>query len=143
MALGNENVKMALNSLRTNKLRAFLTMLSIVVGVFSIIGAMTALGILTTGISNSLSQLGSETFTLKKMPTIQNGGADWMKYMHRKTITFDQIRFVRSFTKLPVAVSAENTIAPLTVSYKNQKSDPQFNLVGSDDYFASNHNYLI
>src|SRR5438477_4843444 len=104
MSLSTENVKMALASLRTNKLRAFLTMLSIVVGVFSIIGAMTALGILTTGISDSLSQLGSETFTVKKMPTIQVGGASWMKYMHRKNISYDQIKFVRSFTKLPIAV---------------------------------------
>src|SRR5438105_15407943 len=101
MSISTENVKMALNSLRSNKLRAFLTMLSIVVGVFSIIGAMTALGILTNGISNSLSQLGSETFTIKKMPTIQVGGAAWMKYIHRKNIMFDQIKLVRSFTKLP------------------------------------------
>ncbi len=143
MALTTENIKMALASLRVNKLRAFLTMLSIVVGVFSIIGAMTALGILTNGISNSLSQLGSETFTVKKFPTIQMGGASWMKYLHRKTITYDQIKFVRSFTKLPSAVSAENTLAPLTIAFKNQKSDPQFNLTGSDDYFAINHNYTV
>jgi putative ABC transport system permease protein len=143
MSLLRENIRMALSSLRSNKLRAFLTMLSIVVGVFSIIGAMTALGILTTGISNSLSQLGSETFTLKKMPTIQVGGMAWMKYMHRKTITYDQVKFVRSFTKLPLAVSAENTLAPLTIAYKDQKSDPQFNLTGSDDNFALNHNYTI
>src|SRR5689334_20339701 len=128
-----ENVKMALSALRSNKLRAFLTMLSIVVGVFSIIGAMTALGILTSGISDSLSQLGSSTFTIKKFPTIQVGGASWMKYLHRKPITYDQVRFVRTFTKLPLAVSAENTIAPLTISYGNQKSDPQFSLTGSDD----------
>ncbi len=134
---------MALGSLRSNKLRAFLTMLSIVVGVFSIIGAMTALGILTTGISASLSQLGSETFTLKKFPTIQVGGMGWMKYMHRRPITYTEIRFVRSFTKLPIAVSAENTLAPLTIAYKDQKSDPQFNLMGSDDYFAINHNYTV
>ncbi len=143
MALTTENIKMALASLRVNKLRAFLTMLSIVVGVFSIIGAMTALGILTNGISNSLSQLGSETFTVKKFPTIQMGGASWMKYLHRKTIMYDQIKFVRSFTNLPSAVSAENTLAPLTIAFKNQKSDPQFNLTGSDDYFAVNHNYTV
>jgi putative ABC transport system permease protein len=143
MSLLKENIRMALISLRSNKLRAFLTMLSIVVGVFSIIGAMTALGILTTGISDSLSQLGSETFTVKKFPTIQMGGMAWLKYMHRKPIIYDQIRFVRSFTKLPVAVSAENTLAPLTIAYKNQKSDPQFNLTGSDDNFALNHNYTI
>ena len=143
MALTSENIKMALHSLRSNKLRAFLTMLSIVVGIFSIIGSMTALGVLTSGISNSLSQLGSETFTIKKFPTIQMGGMAWLKYLHRKTITYNQIKFVRSITTLPVAVSAENTLAPLTIAYKNQKSDPQFNLIGSDDNFALNHNYTI
>ncbi|MEI8133962.1 MAG: ABC transporter permease [bacterium] len=138
-----ENTRMALSSLRTNKLRAFLTMLSIVVGVFSTIGSMTALGVLTNGISSSLSQLGSVTFTIKQMPTIHTGQAEWMKYMHRRTISFDEIKYVRSFTTLPMAISAENTVAPLTVAYRNQKSDPQFNLTGSDDYFALNHNYTI
>lgn len=142
MQLG-ENIRMALDALRTNKLRAGLTMLSVVVGVFSIIGAMTALGILTSGISNSLSQLGSETFTVQKFPSIQMGGMDWLKYMHRKSITYEQIKFVRNFTTLPLAVSAEHKTAPLTVSYKDEKSDPQFSLMGSDDNFATNHNFVI
>ncbi|HET9136126.1 MAG TPA: ABC transporter permease [Candidatus Kapabacteria bacterium] len=138
-----ENIKMALATLRSNKLRAFLTMLSVVVGILSIIGSMTAIGILTNSVSDQLSQLGNETFTVKKFPSIQVGGMDWLKYIHRKKITYDQIRFVREFTKLPLAVSAENTIAPLTVAYGNEKSDPQFNLLGSDDYFALNHNYSV
>ncbi len=143
MALTTENIKMALSSLRANKLRASLTMLSIVVGIFSIIGSMTALGILTNSVKDNLSQLGNEVFTVKKFPSIQRGGMEWLKYMHRKNITYDQIKFVRDFTKIPVAVSAENTVAPLTVSYGDQISDPQFNLMGSDDFFAVNHNYDI
>ncbi|MBS1904258.1 MAG: ABC transporter permease [Bacteroidetes bacterium] len=143
MNLLGENIKMALSSLRSNKLRATLTMLSIVVGILSIIGSMTALGILTNGVKSELSQLGSETFTIKKFPSIQTGGMDWLKYVHRKKITYDQVKFVRSFTKLPEAISAENTIAPLTISYGNIKSDPQFSLTGSDDNFALNHNFEL
>ena len=142
MQLG-ENIRMALFALRTNKLRAGLTMLSVVVGVFSIIGAMTAIGILTNGISDSLSQLGSETFTVQKFPSIQMGGMDWLKYMHRKSITYEDIKFVRNFTSLPLAVSAEHKMAPLTIAYNNEKSDPQFSLLGSDDNFATNHNYAV
>jgi putative ABC transport system permease protein len=138
-----ENIKMALGALRANKLRAALTMLSIVVGIFSIIGSMTALGILTTGISDSLSQLGNETFTVKKFPSIQMGGADWMKYLNRKAITYEQVVFVRDFTTLPIAVSAEHEIAPLVASYGNEKSDPQFELKGSDENFTTNHNFIV
>jgi putative ABC transport system permease protein len=138
-----ENVRMAFSSLRTNKLRSILTMIGIVVGVFSIIGVMTALGVLQNSINTSLSQLGSETFTIRKFPTIQTGDMDWMKYMHRKEITYEDIKYVREFAQAPMAVSAEHMIAPLIVAYGNEKSDPQFQLQGSDDHFTLNHNYTI
>ncbi len=136
-----ENIRQAFSSLRTNKLRSALTLLGIVVGVFSIIGVMTALGALTNSVDQSLSQLGSETFTVKKFPSMQMGPGDWMKYMRRKKITYEEIRLVRTTATLPLAVSAEHTFAPLTASYKNEKSDPQFSLRGSDDNFAVNHSY--
>ena len=68
-----ENIRQAFESLRSNKLRSALTLLGIVVGVFSIIGVMTALGALTNSVDTSLSQLGAETFTVKKWPSIQLG----------------------------------------------------------------------
>lgn len=142
MQLG-DNIKMAFSSLRTNKLRSALTMLGVVVGVFSIIGVMTALGVLNNSINASLSQLGSETFTVKKFPSIQMGPGDWAKYMHRKAITYEQIKSVRDVAVLPLSVSAEHMIAPLVVAFGNEKSDPQFQLYGSDDLYAMNHNYSI
>jgi putative ABC transport system permease protein len=140
MQLG-ENVRQAFSSIRGNKLRSALTLLGIVVGVFSIIGVMTALGALTNSVDASLSQLGSETFTIKKFPSLQRGPADWMKYLKRKQITYEQIRTVREMTSLPLAVSAEHTFVPITVAYGNEKSDPQYSLRGSDDNFAINHSY--
>src|SRR4051812_38543531 len=138
-----ENVRQAFQSIRTNKLRSSLTLLGIVVGVFSIIGVMTALGALTNSIDQSLSQLGSETFTIKKWPSIQLGGNDWVKYMRRKQITYEQIKFVRQNAQLPLAVSAEHVFTPISASFGNEKSDPQFALRGSDDNFAINHSYDV
>lgn len=138
-----ENIRMAFTSLRTNKLRSALTLLGIVVGVFSIIGVMTAIGILNNSINSSLSQLGSSTFTVKKFPSIQTGPGDWAKYMKRKPILYDQVKFVRSFATLPEAVSAEHQTAPLTVAYGNDKSDPQYFMFGSDENYALNHNFEL
>jgi putative ABC transport system permease protein len=134
-----ENIRQAFASLRSNKLRSALTLLGIVVGVFSIIGVMTALGALTNSVDNSLSQLGAQTFTVKKWPSIQIGGSDWRKYARRKPITYEQIKFVRQTAELPLAISAENMYAPLTVAYGNEKSDPQFQLWGSDENYSINH----
>jgi len=142
MQLG-ENIRMAFTSLKTNKLRSFFTLLGIIIGVFSIIGVMTAIGILNNSINTSLSQLGSSTFTVKKFPSIHTGAGEWIKYARRKPVSLEQIQYVRSFTTLPIAVSAEHNTAPLTVSYGNTKSDPQYFLFGSDENYALNHNFTI
>src|ERR1019366_9073590 len=133
-----ENIRQAFDSLRANKLRSALTLLGIVVGVFSIIGVMTALGALTNSVDNSLSQLGAETVTVKKWPSIQPGNSGWNKYMKRKPITYEQIKFVRQSAELPLAISAENMYALLTVAFGNEKSDPQFQLYGSDENYSVN-----
>ena len=65
---------------------------------------------------------------------------DWKKYLRRKQITYEQIKFVRQNTTLPLAISAENMYAPLTVAFGNEKSDPQFQLWGSDENYGINHN---
>ncbi len=139
----SENIKQAFHSIRGNKLRSGLTLLGIVVGVFSIIGVMTALGALTNSIDQSLSQLGSTTFTLKKWPSMHMGGNDWMKYRRRKPILYEQIRTVRANTRLPETVSAENTYTPVIASFGSEKSDPSYSIIGSDESFAINHSFDI
>ena len=54
-----ETLRMALSSLGVNKLRSFLTMLGITIGVFSVIGVMTAVSALRNSIETGLSLLGS------------------------------------------------------------------------------------
>ena len=85
-----EVIKIAFNTIRSNKLRAFLTLSGIVIGVFSIIAIMTALNALQAGIESGLSQLGSNTFQVQKFPAIQFGGPMSGKYRNRPDITYEQ-----------------------------------------------------
>ena len=61
-----ESLFMALGALKTNKLRSALTLLGIAVGVFSIIGVMTAMGVLLNSIEGGMSWLGANTFQVQK-----------------------------------------------------------------------------
>lgn len=86
-----QSIKLALSTLRTNKLRASLTLSGIVIGVFSIIAIMTLLNALQAGIEGGLSALGSNTFQVQKMPALQIGGPGGnRKYRNRPDITYDQ-----------------------------------------------------
>src|SRR5438132_6021003 len=85
-----ETLRMALNALRTNKLRSALTMLGVAIGVFSVIGVMTALSVIQVSIENGLSFLGSNIFQFAKYPVINAGGNEEVKYANRRNVSLAQ-----------------------------------------------------
>jgi len=86
----NETARIALTALRANKLRSVLTMLGVAIGVFSVIGVMTALSVIATSIENGLSFLGSNLFQFAKYPSINTGGDPEVKFANRHNITLAQ-----------------------------------------------------
>lgn len=59
-----ENIKIACKALFSNKLRALLTMLGIIIGIGSVIAIMTVSESLTTSISNSFQEMGANNITV-------------------------------------------------------------------------------
>src|SRR5438094_10339435 len=84
-----EIFRMAFGALRTNKLRSFLTMTGVAIGVFSVIGVMTALSVIQGSIETGLSFLGSNLFQFAKYPVINSRDPE-LKYANRRNITLDQ-----------------------------------------------------
>src|SRR5678815_5118861 len=84
-----ESLRMALNAVAAHKLRSALTLLGVLVGVFSIIVVMTAMRILQNNIESSIAELGVNTFAVQKWPGIYFGGHDgFEKFWRRKPITY-------------------------------------------------------
>ena len=67
----SEIMPMALAALRSNKLRSSLTVLGVAIGVFSVIGVMTALNAIQGSIETGLNFLGSNLFQFAKYPVIE------------------------------------------------------------------------
>ncbi len=59
-----ENIKLAFSALGANKMRAFLTMLGIIIGIGSVIAIMTVSSSLTTSISDSFQEMGANNVTV-------------------------------------------------------------------------------
>jgi len=68
----SEIIRMALGALKTNRLRSALTMLGVTIGVFSVIGVMTALSVISGSIETGLSFLGSNLFQFAKYPVVNS-----------------------------------------------------------------------
>src|SRR4029077_12707479 len=86
-----ESFTMALGALRAHKLRSSLTLLGILVGVFSIIVVMTAMRVMQSNIESLLSQLGSQTFVVQKTPVVLFNRAQGLEKIRRRpNITLQQ-----------------------------------------------------
>ena len=87
----SEIIRLALTALRTNKLRSALTVLGVTIGVFSVIGVMTALSVIQSSIEGGLSFLGSNIFQFAKYPTMSKTDPE-TTYANRRNITLEEAR---------------------------------------------------
>ena len=71
-----ENIRLALSSLRSNKMRALLTMLGIIIGIGSVIAIVTVGESLTGSITDSMSGLGANNLTVALTQKSTDSGFD-------------------------------------------------------------------
>src|SRR5579862_4479371 len=97
-----ESVKMALETLRTNKLRSSLTILGIVIGVTTVITISSVINGLNNRVSDWVSSLGSNVIWVFHMPVI--GVRPTAEMLARKRLTPDDVYAMRT---LPHVVASD------------------------------------
>ncbi|MFN3305704.1 MAG: ABC transporter permease [Candidatus Kapaibacteriota bacterium] len=130
----SESILQALDSIRTNKLRAFLTLLSISMGVFALIAAGTIITSFEKAVLQQLKDIGETTFWIKRTPSIQTGHS-WVKYRKRQPLTYRQWKELKKMTKSTNLISAHSFSAGTKVSAGNLSTDPDVYLTGADNTF--------
>ena len=89
-----DDLRLAVGALQGHKLRAALTLLGIVIGVFTVVSMMA----LTTGLQNSIEKgmggLGADVFQIQKFPNFNFGPMN-PEMMKRKNITLLQTTALR------------------------------------------------
>jgi putative ABC transport system permease protein len=90
-----EAVAIALSSLRANKLRSFLTVLGILIGVASVIAVVSITEGLDRYMSDKVLQLGSRSFSVQKMPDVITDHAQFLEMMKRKNLELADVEAVR------------------------------------------------
>lgn len=127
-----EAIIVSLHSLQVNKLRTTLTILGIVVGIFSIIVIMTIITMLQKSIENGVSQLAQNTFQIQKFPAFRTGGhGEWHKYRNRKDITLDDYYRLEDLMKSRVKyMGAESWQGGKIVKFGNRETNPNISVAG-------------
>ena len=127
----NEILLMSIQSIKGNRLRTFLTMLGIVVGIFSVIVIMTVITMLQNSIQNGVSQLGQNTFQIQKFPAMMNGGHDaWLKYRNRKDLTLDDYNRLTGMLTQAKYIGAEQWRMGQVVKFNGEETNPNIAVAG-------------
>ena len=126
MAAGQtrESVKMALNTLRTNKLRSGLTVLGIVIGVTTVIVISSVIDGLNNRVSEFADSLGTNVFMLTRLPFAI--GRPTTEQLTRKMLTLDDMQALQALPHV-LATDAEAdytkgfTVGGVSAKYEGHK----------------------
>ena len=142
-----EIIRMALGSLGVNKLRSSLTMLGITIGVFSVIGVMTAIGALRQSIETGLSFLGSNIIQVAKRPVgLSDEGPNRRRYDLRRDITLAQAQRFKELMEGwsdVICLKTFNNDDPVQATYLNRKTTPSITFGGTNEHFLTANQYAI
>ena len=90
-----ETIRMALETLRANKLQSGLTVLGVVIGITSIVGVTSLIRGFEQSLRDSINALGPNSIFLSKFSDITlAGGADFAQIMRRPNLTVEDAQAI-------------------------------------------------
>src|SRR6187397_2812781 len=90
-----EAARIAFASLRSNKLRSFLTVLGILIGVSSVIAVVAITEGLDAYIAEKVLELGSQSFSVQKFPDVITSREQFLEMQKRRDLTLADLQAVR------------------------------------------------
>jgi putative ABC transport system permease protein len=120
-----EVFRMAVDSLRSHKLRSFLTVLGIIIGVMTVIGMVSVIQGLNKSFMRELQSVGSDIIAVMKYEPAQMGRAS-EEIRTRKDLTLDDAKAIEKEATLVKAVAVSISVSvfeQVEIKYMNNKVD--------------------
>lgn len=139
-----ENIKVAFSSIKANALRTILTALIIAIGIWALVGILTAIDALKFSISTNFAGMGANTFTVRNRGMNVHIGKGGQKAKTYSSITFHEAETFKNKFKFPATV-AISTLATFTgkLQYGSTKSNPNIQVFGVDENYLTTSGYEL
>ncbi|NIG54637.1 ABC transporter permease [Chitinophaga sp. Cy-1792] len=128
------SLKMALLELRVNKLRTFLSLLGITIGIFCIISVFTLTSSLERNVRADLADLGEDVIYVQKWPWGGNGEYPWWKYMNRPVPEYKELKLLQDKVHGASFVSFNFDVGSKRVEFGDDYMDGATMMAVSNDY---------
>lgn len=132
---------MAIDTMRTNKLRSSLTILGVSVGVLTVIFMVSIIQGLNKAFADQIESLGSNTIFVSKFdPSF--GRPPGPEEIHRKDLTMGDVEALRTEAPSIVGVSPIQRLLSATVRYQEKQTDTPI-LFGVTPYYEFVHSQYV
>ncbi len=138
-----ESFLMAFSSIAAHKLRSSLTLLGILIGVFSIVAVMTIIRLMERNVESNLSQLGPNTFSITKFPGLIFDGSEWERVQRRKNLSLEQGKLVAEQTTLAASVGLETGLDQGVARSEYAETNPNVPLSGVTPESFGAKNWIV
>ncbi|MCB0586957.1 MAG: ABC transporter permease [Phaeodactylibacter sp.] len=137
----SESIAQAFLQLRSNRMRSFLSLLGISIGIFCIIGVLSAVDSLEDNVRGSLEKLGSDIIYVKKWPW-RDASGDWWKLIKRPNPDYQDYEVLKEKARTAGLASYHVVIGFKTVKFGSNSVEGAV-LIGSsyefDEMFKLNY----
>jgi putative ABC transport system permease protein len=114
-----ESLVLALHELRNNKLRSFLSLLGITIGILCIISVLASVDSLERSIRNSISEMVSNVVYVEKWPWAFGGEYPWWKYLNRPEANFEDFRAIQKYSEKSAHVAIQAIMPNKIIRFEN------------------------
>jgi putative ABC transport system permease protein len=128
-----EGAAQALQQLWANKLRTFLSLLGVTIGIFCIIGVKSAVNSLEDNIRNSMKKLGNDVIYIEKFSWSEDPGDNYWKWMRRPNFSFTEFEALQDRLKLADKVGFWQFLGSKTVKFRSSNVENVFFLGVTED----------
>lgn len=129
-----ESIVQAFQQIWGNKLRSFLTLLGIIIGIWCIITVLSAVDSLEANIRGSFEQLGDDVVYVQKFPWGGGPDMDWEKILRRPEPDFDDYEAIQKKVKSAAKIGYSAFVGNVPAQYRSNSLDQAFVLGTSFDY---------
>jgi putative ABC transport system permease protein len=128
-----ESFNFAINALTTNKLRTFLSLLGVTIGIFSIIAVLAAVDSLKNEINDSISSLDNSTIIIMRFNFGPSDVPRWKSEQFRD-VSYDEYQYIKKNVPNTKAVSFTLNVPRTAIKYEE-------NSISNVDVGAITHEY--
>lgn len=132
------NVRVAFKAIRSNKVRAMLTMSIIAFGIMALVGILTAIDGLKSTLTDQFTMMGANSFSITSRSMNVHMGEQRVRTKNHAQITYREAIAFKDRFQEPAWVSVSfNASGGAEFRFGNKKTNPNISVIGSDENYLT------